>query len=368
MSAYAESLRLNPTAITGDLWMRRVQVIFRSKYGDENGKGIQLTIGDNVYGEAETRLAFDNDEWKILPKKNIQGIDKTSNGNNFSISIRGSKYIALTKDKGTVSVWNLEPDTIALIMAAKLYRIEIKVGYKSCDSLITIAKGEVSYISQKIHSKHDVETYISFASEWVAAWSQSRINFQANSGVNIYAMLEYMMYNKSGVYAKISPSLKKKVLSEVLAANGTRSTIIEQALETQGTAYQLVTDGSLDSNVISVTDLSEKRVIKIDPNMIMIQGGNPTISSEGLAMKLFPVMNLIPGDILQIDNGILDMSTGVSSADTVASSFPTSYVDDNGCYMIQEIHYVFQNRGKDFYLDCKALALNRFKQITGLAT
>lgn len=80
-----------------------------------------------------------------------------------SISIRGSKYLALTKDKGTITIKNLEYKTIAEIMAYELYKIEINVGYGSTGNLTTIAKGEVSYISQKPNAKKDTETYIYFA-------------------------------------------------------------------------------------------------------------------------------------------------------------------------------------------------------------
>ena len=41
-------------------------------------------------------------------------------------------------------------------------------------------------------------------------------------------------------------------------------------------------------------DLTNKKVVVIDPNSIIINGGNPTVSSDGLRIKLLPTYNICP--------------------------------------------------------------------------
>lgn len=351
MSTYVENI-VNDTE-QKNLWMRKIQIILSSKEPNINGKYYQLIIGDSD-------VSIENDLGPMIAG------NYNPSGNNFNIKISGSKYLATLKDKGTISIWNLEYDTIALIMAAELYRIEIKIGYDSLSSMITIAKGEISYISQKIHNKHDIETYISFASEYVARFSQNRINFNINSGVNLYSMLNYLFFEHGGATPILSSNLKSIVLDNVYNNYGKPATIINSVIDNLNGEYQISTDGSLDGNVISVTNLSEKRLIKINPNQISIANGNPTVTSNGLQISIFPTFNFVPGDVLQIDNSLIDISSGTNTAESITSTFNQNYLDANGCYMIQQIDYIFENRGNTFILNIKARALSLFQSISGV--
>lgn len=357
MSTYVESITLSGDQKEKFLWMRKIQIIFSSKKADNNNVGYRLIIGDNT--------PTTNAEQKGINL--VQKYNKfNANNNNLSIRIRGSKYIGTTKDKGTITIKNLEYDTIALIMAAELYKIEIKIGYGSLDNMFTVAKGEVSYISQKIHSQHDTDTYISYASEFVAAWTQARINFSLNSGVNLYSLFNYVVLQGGQSNTNISPELKKVVLENMMSEYGNGMTIVDSALSEQGEAYQIMTDSSLDGNVISITNLNEKRLIKLNLNAINIANGNPTVTSSGLQIQLFPIMNFVPGDILELDNSILDLSSGTSNAENVSNVFNANYLDKNGHYFIQQIDYTFENRGDTFIYEIQARALSLIETITGV--
>lgn len=280
----------------------------------------------------------------------------------YTMDIKGSKYTALTKDKGTISIWNLEYDQIVEIVTYEYYDIEIKAGYKSTGNIPTIFKGEVSYISQAIHSKHDVETYICYASTTVARFSQSRMNFNLNAGYNLYGALNYIC-GISGIGGKvrISPELKKDFLTEVYNNYGTVATVFDNITSISGN-YTINTDES-EGNVISTFTLNDKRLIVIDPNTILISKGNPTVTSAGLQMTVFPTFNFMPGDIIQIDNSYVN--TAVTSAESAYNTFNTNYLDQNGQYMIIDINYHFQNRGPTFEINLKGRAVDIIRNIQG---
>lgn len=280
----------------------------------------------------------------------------------YTMDIKGSKYAALTKDKGTISIWNLEYDQIVEIVTYEYYDIEIKAGYKSTGNIPTIFKGEVSYISQAIHSKHDVETYICYASTTVARFSQSRLNFNLNSGINLYAALNYICgINGMTGKVRISPELKRDFLTEVYNNYGTVAMVFDNITSISGN-YTINTDES-EGNVISTFTLNDKRLIVIDPNTILISKGNPTVTSAGLQMTVFPTFNFMPGDIIQIDNSYVN--TAVTSAESAYNTFNTNYLDQNGQYMIIDINYHFQNRGPTFEINLKGRAVDIIRNIQG---
>lgn len=314
-----------------------------------SNKTYKLTIGDNKAGEP-TQLT---------------GV--LSNGYDYNITVRGKKQLALLKDGGCVEVSNLGYDVIALIMSMELYNIEIKCGYESDASLQTIAKGAVSFISQKIHSRHDTTTYITYTSTFIAAFSQSRINFNFNSGVNTAAMITYLMNERGAKDMYISPHLKDAVCKYATSLRGTAADCITQALATAGGGYEVMTDNSYTNNVISLTDISEKRVIKLNKDIINIQNGNPTVTSEGLSITVYPVITLVPGDIIQVPMDFIDLSSGTTTPESVQQTFNTSYVDPDGYYIIQNISYTLQNRGEAFEYNISALSVDRYKVLTGVS-
>lgn len=279
----------------------------------------------------------------------------------FNISIKGSKYVATNKDNGTVTITNLEYDTMMQIILDEYYDIEIYAGYKSLlnnddYSLPRFFKGQVSFINQKIHSRHDQDTYIHFASELVARYSQSRMNFSFNSGFNIYGAMNYMcQLSGIGNRANISPKLKLAFLKRMYTNYSTNQTVFDNLAEIGGN-YMINTDGSEDGSVINITDLSNKRKITIDPDTINLQKGNPTITSSGLKLSLLPTMNFRPGDIIKIDNGLIDSS--ITNSEQVKETFNTNFLDQNGEYMILQVDGAFQNRGKTFELNITARAMH----------
>lgn len=332
---YAESVDKSGERVMNDCWIRRCRVTFFSVEPDQHGKGMSVVLGDNP-----------ND--------------------NLDIKIKGVKELALLKDNGTIAISNLSYDTVSLIMAYKLFGIKVEIGYRSSNDLFCVAKGQVSFIQEKIHSRHDMTWYVMYASEFVAKWSQRRINFSIRSGVNVFDMINYMFLREGGAKTNLSPALRNIVLSQINPENQTIGSVIEQALSNTNTAFTMSADSSFDDAVINVTTLSDKRYIKIDPSMINIVNGNPTITSDGLEITFQPVFDFCPGDIIHIENRFIDASSGVSDTFSAAKTFNTNYLDQNGNYMIRHVDYVFENRGNNFYFKCRAVALSVFQGITGV--
>lgn len=326
-------------------WMRLLRVELISQQNQD-----KIVIGDNQK-ERERNYPF--------------GLTASSIGDNLSIKIQGTKYPAINKDKGVLTIINLDMETRLKIQVGQYYGIKIYCGYKSWNSEpFLIYSGEVSHMSTKFYSHHDTETYITFASKIVAKYSQNRMNFALNSGLNVYAIMNYVLNANGATNSHLDPQLKQKVIEEYKMANGSLSSILDSYTFTQTGDYTVAVDGT-EGTVIDVTSIKGKRFIRIDPNVIPIGSGNPTVSSEGLNIVLLPVCNLKVGDILVVDNSLINIS--ISNAESVTSTFNANYMDSNGYYMIYELGFTLENRGSNFQYNIKARALDVLKNLTGIS-
>lgn len=345
-------------------WMRLLKVELTSKINPCK----KMMFGDN---QNQTRVSYSH------------GIPSPSINDNLTMKVEGAKYPATAKDKGTLTIFNLNYDTIIKIKEMQYYMIKIYCGYQSnSDQAFPIFEGEIAYMSPKIHSRHDVEVYIIFTSTLVARYSQNRMNFALNSGVNLYAAMNYMLASQGVNKRNIDASLKNNFINEYKYLYGKANTILESATLNSVGDYVISTDG-VDGNVIDVTTLKGKRVISIADSAIPIGGGNPTVSSEGLNITLLPVQNFKIGDILKINNALIN--TSISSAEGVSSTFNTNYLDTSGgplidkdgnyrkegsygYYMIIELKYTLENRGSTFQYQIKGRALSIVKNLLGVSS
>ena len=361
MSAYRETLASGGSPVERKCWIRRLRITFESKPGAVN------------------RLAAQDEEFLPWLRKKYPGLEKLGTSDavklvideRYNIKVRGTKNLGLLQDSGVIEISNITYDSIALIIALKLYRITIEVGYENNGSLFCVAKGEVSWLQQKIRAKHDYNLYISYASELVASWSQSRINFSIRSGCNLSDMV-YWMFIQQGASPEqilVDDRLRRLVASETYANSGTSANIVTQALGAySGSTGGLVThsDSSLENKVISISDLRNSRVIKINENFINIANGNPTVTANnGLDISLFPAMNFVPGDIIVVPSRLIDTSQGLTSATGAQTVFNQHWLNPDNQYVIRRINYAFENRGQDFIFNINALPVNLYAALTG---
>lgn len=361
MSAYRETLASGGSPVGRKCWIRRLRITFESKPGAVN------------------RLAAQDEEFLPWLRKKYPGLEKLGTSDTvklviderYNIKVKGTKNLGFLQDSGVIEISNITYDSIALIIALKLYRITIEVGYENNGSLFCVAKGEVSWLQQKIRAKHDYNLYISYASELVASWSQSRINFSIRSGCNLSDMV-YWMFIQQGASPEqilVDDRLRRLVASETYANSGTSANIVTQALGAySGSTGGLVThsDSSLENKVISISDLRNSRVIKINENFINIANGNPTVTANnGLDISLFPAMNFVPGDIIVVPSRLIDTSQGLTSATGAQTVFNQHWLNPDNQYVIRRINYAFENRGQDFIFNINALPVNLYAALTG---
>ena len=297
-----------------------------------------------------------------ITKKMIKfgGTDDTQ----LNITVKGNKYISSLKDNGSVTISNLTYAQITELILGQYYDIEIWAGYRT-QSLQCFFKGAVSYISDKIQARRDNTCYILFASKMVAAYSQSRMNLNLNSGINLYAAFNYICLTNGISRDHLPQSLRNEFLQEVTENYGTPATLCDQ-LAANTRSFTIDTDDSIDgAGVVNCSDLTDKRQIRINPNTINFSKGNPTLDKDGLHLTVLPTFCFKPGDIIFIDNAIIDVS--ISDPNQVASTFKSNYLDQNGAYMITQLDYTLCNRDKTFEINIKARALSIIANIVGAA-
>lgn len=355
---YNESLKSGTAA--KECWMRDLRIIFSSKND---------LYGDLVSDESGTDFVVSLKEKypSLATYSSGKGIGLTLNSD-YNIRVTGKKEAALNKDGGTIAISNVSYETIATIIALELYRVTIECGYKSSGDIFTVATGEISYIQQKVNTRRDYELYISYASELVAAYSQNRINFSIRSGINLYDMFQYMFIQQgcSTQRTRFSESLKNVVANGILSNSGTSADIISSALNLNSFSTSSIlasADSSLDGTVVNLTTVNDKRVIPIDMQYINFANGNPTVTSNGLNVNLFPVFNFAVGDIIEIQNRIIDASSGMTNYESVYQTFNTNYIDPDGLYMLYQINYTLENRGNNFTYNCLARPLSQMSNL-----
>lgn len=287
----------------------------------------------------------------------------------LNIKVSGEKKISALQDNGTVDISNLTYGTISQIILGQYYKIEIWAGYRTT-GLQRFFAGEIAFISNEIVMRRDHTCHIIFASDLVAGFSQHRINFNVNSGINLYAALKYLCITTGIDYSTLNSNLREQVISEVRQHWASPANIIEMIAD--NTNNVLSVDSSIDNMVIDMSTINDKRQIRINPETISFRKGNPTLSSDGLNISILPTICFKPGDIIIIDNSIINLSE--NSLSSIQQNFNANYIDTSfassetpnlGAYMIKEIKYTFENRGEGFNLDIQARALSIIRGTLG---
>lgn len=288
--------------------------------------------------------------------------DASSKGqDDLDISITGSKYLSSMKDSFTITISNLTYSELMQLILGRYYTIEILAGYKS-SGVQSIFNGSVIYMS---YNKKDVTTHsviILAGSKLVAKYGQSRMNLSLNSGINMYDAIKFMCKRAGVVNANIDTSLQNRVLRETIS----NQTTIQNFLETFTSSNNFVvsTDASCTSNVSIINPYkTNNRIIDISNDTFVLIDGYPTINSDGMSMTILPTYNLMPCDVIVIDNSLLDLST---SEPTASSYNAANYIDSEGKYLITQLDYTLQNRGESFTVKITAKSRSLYSKISGV--
>ena len=308
-------------------WMRVLEVTLTSQYST-SGKRKQLKFGAN---------------WR-------EGKE------DLNIEVRCNKYMSSLKDEAVVQISNLTYSEIRKIIDGKFYDVQIACGYRN-GNIQTIFDGGVLYISNSLTDTKTNTVVLLCASKMVARYGQSRINLSLNSGINMYTAIKHVCA-KAGIRDEcLSAQLKKQMLTQAQSVNKTVSSWIDD-LANQNDTFIINTDKGVSTASVSIFDAkrSNARVIPLKSNNVLLTGGYPRLTNEGLTLTILPSFAFMCGDTIKIDNSIIDIS--VSSRSEVTKNYGY-FLDEDGHYMIFEMQYNLQNRGSNFSLslNCKTRSL-----------
>ena len=279
----------------------------------------------------------------------------------LGVDVKLYKYMSPLGDNCVIKIMNLTYGEIVRIIKDEFYNVEIKCGYEQGKGkgLRTVFKGGVIYISNDLNDNKTNIVNILCASELVARFAQRRINLSLNSGINLYSALKFICERAGIPNSNISTTLKTKFLTEILSVDDTPANWVQKIVDQMPS---LASNADSTSNsLLSVYDASKTRnFIELTNDMINLSGGFPRLTSDGLDLTLMPTINFVCGDVIKIDNSLINIS---ASSTQEANSNYGNYLDADGCYTIYSATYSLQNRGNQFNVELLCKSYNVFKQI-----
>lgn len=294
-----------------------------------------------------------------LKKKMIFGDRWKNGGNDLSIRVTGTKKLSSMQDMFTIKIENLTYSEIVQLIDGQYYDVEIKCGYRNLgkNEVFTIFKGGVTYISNELGDRKTNSVRIFCSNNLVAKFSQSRINLTLNSGINMFSALDFISKRSGMSNFSIDESLKNRIINDTTTINTNFSTFIENF--TKNNNLVINGDSSYNSDYNVWTPRVNKRTIVLTDSTVILTGGYPTLTSEGVKIMLMPTFNFMPGDIIKIDNSILDI--GITSASEITENVGY-YLDKEGKYVITQIGYNLANRSDSFEMSIIAKSYAYYSQ------
>lgn len=296
-----------------------------------------------------------------LRKQFTFGANYAKNKPDLNIDVSVNKYMSSLKDQAIIRIDNLTYNEMTQIIMGEFFDVDIWTGYRNA-AVNKIFSGGVFYISNQLNSDRTHTAIIICTSKMVAKFGQSKLNLTLNSGINIYSAINFICRRAGMPNSNISTQFKKQFLDDVMNVNDTATSWLDKLCNDNITYIQNA--DAITGQTFSIFDAakSNSRVIKLRPENILLSGGYPRLTSEGLKLTLLPTFNFMCGDTIQIDNSIIDVSVG--SKDEVRKNYP-AYFSQKGQYMIYEMQYHLCNRSSAFTLQLKCKNRDRISAYVG---
>lgn len=296
-----------------------------------------------------------------LGKSFSYGTNYLKGKDDLGINVTLNKFMSTLKDTGIIEINNLTYSEISQIIIGQFYNVQVWCGYKSA-TVNKIFDGGVLYISNRLNSDKTHTAVILVGSQLVARYGQSRINLTLNSGINLYSAIEFICRRAGIKDSNVSTQFKKKFIQEVMNVNDSVGSWLDKLCENNHN-YITNSDKILE-NTLSIFDaaLSNSRVIPLDKSDILLTGGYPRLTNEGLSLTLLPTFNFTCGDVIKIDNNILNVYT--SNKEEIKKNYG-AYFNAKGEYMITEMTYKLNNRSQTFNLELKCKNRDRISSYVG---
>lgn len=307
-------------------WMRILRITLTTKSPGQNGKNKQLVFEENESGVG------------------------------LAISVNGNKFMSTLKDNCTVKISNLTYVEIVQIITGQFYNIKIECGYKS-SGVQTIFEGGVMYISNLRESVDTNTVTILCASHLVATYGQRRINLSFNSGINMYSAINFVCKAGGVPNPNISTQFKKQFLEGIENAYNQTAAEWVNDQTTKNGSYISSSD-CIGNSFMTLFDAnkSNARVIKLNKDTLLLTNGFPRMTADGLVFSVMPTFAFQCGDTIVMDNSLLQNNV---TSQSEATKNLGGLLDENGQYMIYEMHYQLENRGQNFFLEIYAKTRSR---------
>lgn len=284
-------------------------------------------------------------------KQIVFGENHLRNEDDLYIEVNGYKYLSTLKDECVVKIKNLTLSEVVQIIDGQFYDIKVEAGYKST-GLNTIFDGGVLYISNEVDDRKSNTIIILCASKLIAKYGQNRLNLTMNSGINMYAAINFICKRAGIPKTNVSTQLKKQMLQNVTNVDNNVASFLDK-LCSENASYIANSDAN-NNDVLTIFDSKNAnyRVITLKADNMILQS-YPRLTTEGVNIVVMPTFNFMCGDVIKIDNSLIQMP--VQSKEELSKNYGY-YLDDEGFYMIFQMQYHLQNKGHNFnlQLNCKA--------------
>lgn len=307
-------------------WMRILRITLTTKSPGQSGKNKQLVFEENADGVG------------------------------LAMSVSGNKYMSTLKDNCTVKISNLTYVEIVQIITGQFYNIKIECGYKT-SGVQTIFDGGVMYISNLRESVDTNTVTILCASHLVASYGQRRINLSFNSGINMYSAINFVCKVGGVPNPNISTQFKKQFLEDIENAHEQTAAEWVNDQTTKKGSY-IASSDCIANSFMTLFDAnkSNARVIKLNKDTLLLTNGFPRMTAEGLVFSVMPTFAFQCGDTIVMDNSLIQINVTTQSE---ATKNLGGLLDENGQYMIYEMHYQLENRGQNFFIEIYAKTRSR---------
>lgn len=292
-------------------------------------------------------------KFKSALNKTVMEFGNNLDNRNLIIEISGHKYLSSLKDEFVIDIFNLTYSEVAKLLLYKYDQVEVFAGYKS-SGVHKIFDGKILYISNERESRETSIVHIICVSKLLGLYN-SKLNLTMNSGINMYAALDFICKRAGIPNSNISEEFKRQFLTSITNVKGSLASYLD-TFTTNATTYGVQSDSS-NGSIVSIWDLkrSDARLINIKLESGMIIKGYPTLTTDGIRFSSLPVFNYMPGDTLLLDNRLIDMS--ITNVEQATESQLGLYLDANNKYVIYELTYNLTNGGGAF--DVKILSKSK---------
>ena len=298
-------------------------------------------------------------------KKTLRfGTSWMNDKDDLAIKVSGNKYMGSLKDACTIEIKNLTYGEVLQIIKGEFYDVKVVCGYRGSNRQ-TIFDGGVLYITNSVNSAKTNTIVILCASKLVARYGQSMLNLTLNSGINMYSAVKFVCKRAGINTALVSNELVKTLIQQTINVNDNVGSWIQKLTQANKNLITNADSSTNGNNILSIFDAARtnSRVFKIDNSLIDLNAGYPRLTSDGLTLTVMPTQSFVCGDVIQIDNSIINMP--VRSRSEIEKNYG-KFIDDRGCYMIYEMQYTLTNRDSEFSLTITGKSRSLVSNFTGV--